>query len=92
MRMKHTFCITHEIDIAGQRGLSDILAIETETDFVPECPTFFPKLIAGRLLGLSDDCLARLRFASGVVVYVNTRRYIFEILEQDRGFSLRRDW
>ena len=90
--MKQTFSITHEIFVGQERGTSDVLNFEAETDVLSDLPNDLPLRVVGQFTGIGPDEITALRFATGIRVFLKSRRYMFEVLEQDGSFTMRRDW
>ncbi|HEY5215195.1 MAG TPA: hypothetical protein VIJ38_19455 [Acidobacteriaceae bacterium] len=90
--MKQTFSITHNIFIGQEQGTSDVLNFEAETDVLSDLPNDLPLQITGRFTGVGPDEITALRFATGVRVFLKSRRYMLEALEHDGSFTMRRDW
>ena len=51
-----------------------------------------PLQIADRFTGVGAHEITALRFATGVRVFLKSRRYMLEALERDGSFTMRRDW
>jgi hypothetical protein len=88
--MRSILAVTHEIDIAGDLGLSEIKNLVFEMNAIPD--NVYPKSFSGRIMGLSQDGLDQIRSALRVAVGFRSRPYKLDSIQPDGSFTIHRDW
>ena len=90
--MKHRFSITSLIEVDPSRHLErrgPLTVVVAETNLGP-FPQFHPESFEGKLVDVSEEQVHDLKFGQGVVAGLEGVGYIFEELEKDGTFKLRK--